>query len=178
MSIFDLSLLVIIAGFALAGLWFGLIHTVGSLAGTVAGAYLASRYYEPMASWLIKTTGWGENTTKVIMFILAFIIINRLVGFAFFLLDKVLSLITRLPFINSLNRLLGFLLGLVEGVFTIGLVVYFIERFPLSDKIMGLLAVSKIAPYTSKIANIFIPLLPDALKMLKSSVDYVQGKIL
>lgn len=178
MSVFDISLLVIIAGFALAGLWFGIIHTVGSLVGTIAGVYLASRYYEPMAAWLIKTTGWGENTTKVVMFVIAFFIINRLVGFLFFLLDRVLSLITRLPFINSINRLLGFLLGLVEGVFTIGLVVYFIERFPLSDKIMSLIAVSKIAPYTSKIANIFIPLMPDALKMLKSSVDYVQGKIL
>ncbi|MEK7644633.1 MAG: CvpA family protein [Patescibacteria group bacterium] len=178
MSVLDISLLVIIGGFALAGLWFGLIHTLGSLAGTIAGAYLASRYYEPMSGWLIKITGWEGNKTKVIMFILAFIIINRLVGFLFFLLDKVLSIVTRLPFINSLNRLLGFLLGLVEGVFTIGLVVFFIERFPLSEKIMTLLAASTVAPYASKVANIFIPLLPDALKMLKSTVDYVQGKIL
>lgn len=178
MSVFDIILLIIIGGFALAGLWFGLIHTIGSLLGTVVGVYAASRFYEPMAAWLLKITGWQENTTKVIMFIIAFILINRAVGFIFYIVDKFLSLVTHLPFINSLNRLLGFLLGLVEGVFTIGLIVYFIERFPLSESIMNLIAKSAVAPYTSKIAGIFIPLLPDALKMLKSTVDYIQNKFL
>jgi len=160
------------------GFWFGLIHTLGSLLGTVFGAYLASRFYEPMAEWLINITGWSSNFTRVLMFVVCFIIINRLVGFAFWIFDKMAGFITNLPFINSLNRFLGFLLGLFEGVVTIGLIIYFIERFPLSDRFMGWVATSTVAPYTTSAAAILLPLLPEALKMLKSSVDYLQKALI
>lgn len=177
-SWFDLSLVLIIGGFALFGFWFGFIHTAGSLMGTLAGAYLASRYYEPMAQWLIKITGWQGNTARVVMFIVAFIVISRLVGFAFWIVDKLLSIITRLPFISSINRLLGLGLGFLEGVMTLGLIIYFIERFPVSDKIMTLIAQSELAAKLRSVADVFVPLLPDALKLLKSTVDFVQHKFL
>lgn len=177
-SWFDLSLLVIIGGFALAGFWFGFIHTAGSLIGTLVGAYVASRYYESLSHWLVKVTGWQGNTARVVMFIVAFIIISRLVGFLFWIIDKLLSIITRLPFISSINRLLGLGLGFLEGVMTLGLIIYFVERFPLSDKIMNLIAASSFAPKLRAVADVFIPLLPDALKLLKSTIDFVQHKFL
>jgi uncharacterized membrane protein required for colicin V production len=178
MSFFDITLLVIIAGFGLFGLWFGLIHTIGSLLGTIFGAYLASRYYEPMADWLFKITGWEGNITKVVMFIIAFIVINRLVGFCFWIIEKIFNILTALPFVSSLNRLLGLIVGIFEGLLTVGLILYFIERFPLSEKIMVMMAASKIAPYTIDVAAVLLPLLPEGLKLLKSTVDYVEYIIL
>ncbi len=178
MSWFDIILLIIIGGFGLFGFWFGFIHTLGSLLGTVFGVYLASRFYEPFAEWLIRVTGWGENISKVIVFIIAFLIINRLVGFAFWIIDKVLSIITRLPFLNSLNHLLGLAFGLIEGVITIGISIYFIERYPLSERVMSWIAQSEIAPITTSFAVILIPLLPEAIKLLHSSVDYVSDRVL
>lgn len=175
MGLFDVILFIIIGGFAMFGFWFGLIHTLGSLLGTIFGAYLASRFYEPMADWLINITGWGENLSKVLVFIIAFIIINRLVGFVFWVVEKMTDVITFLPFIRGLNRILGFLLGLFEGLVTVGLVIYFIERFPLSDRIMESLATSVIAPYAVSTIVILLPLLPEALKMLRSTVDYIEG---
>ena len=133
MSLFDLILLIIIGGFALFGLWFGLVHTLGSLLGTILGVYLASRYYQPFAEWLIQTTGWGANISKVIVFIIAFIIINRLVGLVFYVIDRALSVITKLPFISGINRLLGLAFGLFEGILVVGIVLYFIARFPFID---------------------------------------------
>ena len=178
MEFFDIILFIIIAGFAMFGFWFGLIHTLGSLLGTVMGAYLASRYYEPMAGWLTGITGWEGNFPKVLMFVIAFILINRLVGFAFWIVDKAARVLTNLPFIKGLNRFFGLLLGLFEGLITIGLILYFVERFPLSDKIMEHVAGSVIAPYTVSVAEVLLPLLPEALKMLKSTVDHVEGIIL
>lgn len=178
MNIFDVTLLAIIAGFGLFGLWFGLIHTVGSLIGTILGAYLASRYYEPMAIWLTGITGWEGNVPRVIMFVIAFLIINRLVGFGFWIIDRMFKVITVLPFMNSLNRLLGALAGFFEGVITIGLILFFIDRFPLSDRIMLMMAESAISPILTKSASVLLPLLPDGLKMIKSSVDYLQNIIL
>lgn len=172
----DIALLVVIGGFGLFGLWFGFIHTLGSLVGTVIGAYLASRWYEPMAEWLIGITGWQTNTARVVMFMIAFVIINRLVGFGFWIVDKMLAIVLRLPFINSINRFLGLLLGVAEGMITIGLIIFFIERFPLSQGFMTTLAASAMAPGLSALAAILWPLLPDALRLLESTVEYVSSR--
>lgn len=174
MSFFDVTLIVIVSGFALFGLWFGFVHTLGSLLGTILGAYLASRYYEPMAAWLMGLTGWGGNVSKVVMFILAFILINRLVGVAFWLVDRLLSIFTKLPGVRSLNHVLGLVLGAAEGCLTIGLILYFVERFPLSDKIMNAMASSVVSPYLIAVASVLLPLLPETLKLLQSTVDYAE----
>lgn len=178
MQTFDLVLAVLIAGFSLFGLWFGFVHTLGSLLGTVIGAYLASRWYEPVAQWIIHMTGWSENATRVVVFIGAFIIINRLVGFVFWIADKFLSIITRLPFIKSINHLLGLLLGLVEGLLTIGLILYFIERYPLSQAIMARIGDSQVAPLARGVAEVLIPLLPMAIRALETGVEFVEKKVL
>lgn len=178
MSFIDIIILFVVGGFALAGLWFGFVHTLGSLLGTVLGAYLASRYYEPMADWLIRFTGWGENTTRLVMFVVAFFIINRLVGFLFWLIEKIFNLVTLLPFIRSINKFLGFLLGTAEGIITVGLVVFFIERFPLTQPFMQRLSESSLAPRAASVAQVLWPLLPDALILLRSTVDYLTHKVL
>jgi len=178
MSLFDILLLVTMGGFALFGLWFGLVHTLGSLLGTILGAYLASRYYEPMAGWLVQVTGWSENGSRVLMFIIAFVLINRLVGFAFWIVDKIFKVVTHLPFIRSIDRIFGGVLGFFEGVITIGLIFYFVERFPLSEKIMGMVADSVVVPKTVAVAGLLIPLLPEALKLLRSTIDFVEKKVL
>ena len=172
MSLFDLILLIIIGGFALFGLWFGLVHTLGSLLGTILGVYLASRYYQPFAEWLIQTTGWGANISKVIVFIIAFIIINRLVGLVFYVIDRILSVITKLPFISGINRLLGLAFGLFEGILVVGIVLYFIARFPLGLGFMSSLASSRIAPFTINVASILWPFIPEAIKILKSTIGF------
>ncbi len=178
MGLFDIILLIIIAGFTMFGFWFGLIHTAGSLVGTVAGAYLASRWYEPMGEWLANITGWEGNFPKVIMFITAFFVINRLVGFGFWILEKTTDILTKLPFIRGINRFLGMLLGLFEGILTLGLIFYFIDKVPLSEHFMGYMAGSLIVPFLVNTAGILIPLLPDALKLLESSVDYIEDLVL
>ena len=171
MSLFDIVLLVIISSFALFGLWFGLVHTLGSLIGTVFGVYLASRYYEPVASWVINFSGWSGNYVKVIVFIVTFMLITRLVGFVFWVMEKFLTIFTRMPFIHGLDRLLGAIFGVLEGAIVIGVSLYFIARFPISLSFMSGLEESQLAPPLVKLASILIPLFPEALRMLRSTVD-------
>ncbi len=178
MLMIDIILLVIIGGFAMFGFWFGFVHTLGSMVGTLVAVYLASRYYEPLADWLISITGWGDNAANVLMFIVAFVIIARLVGIVFWFIDKFLSIVTKLPLISTFNRVFGIALGLFEGMLTIGIVIYFIERFPLTDGIMQSIAQSEIAPYTTKVASLLLPLVPEGIKLLESSVDYVENIVL
>ncbi|MBT4121219.1 MAG: CvpA family protein [Candidatus Magasanikbacteria bacterium] len=178
MGLFDVILLIIISGFAMFGFWFGLIHTLGSLLGTILGAFLASRWYEPMGEWLANITGWEGNVPKVVMFIIAFVVINRLVGFGFWIFEKTTDIVTKLPFIKGINRFLGMMLGIFEGILTLGLILYFIDKVPLSEHFMGYIDGSFMAPFLTSTAAILIPLLPDALKLLESGVDYVEDAIL
>ncbi|MBI2038270.1 MAG: CvpA family protein [Candidatus Magasanikbacteria bacterium] len=171
MSLFDISLLVIITGFALFGLWFGLVRTLGSLIGTVVGIYLAGRYYEPLANWIINFTGWSQNHVKVIVFVVAFLLITRLVGFVFWIMEKFLSIFTKLPFLRSIDRILGFVLGAIEGVAVVGISLFFIARFPINLMFMNGLASSQVAPPLVRLASVLIPLLPEALRILRSTVD-------
>lgn len=170
MSLFDLICFMIIGGFALFGLWFGLVHTLGSLLGTVLGVFLAFRWYAPFATWLMQLTGWTGNFPKVIVFVIAFLIVNRLVGLLFFFLDKVLSIITTLPFINGLNRLLGGIFGVLEGIIVLGIVFYFINKFPVNQAFMDALAVSKVAPVCLHAASILWPLIPVGIRALQDTL--------
>ncbi|OGH93618.1 MAG: hypothetical protein A2538_04155 [Candidatus Magasanikbacteria bacterium RIFOXYD2_FULL_41_14] len=171
MPYFDIVLVVIIVLFGLFGLWFGLIHTLGSLAGMVVGVFLASRYYEVGANWLMSLTGWGDNFSKVLIFIIAFFVINRLVGLAFWIVDKILSLITHLPFVSGINRFLGLVFGLLEGAVGLGMILYFISRFPLSEMFMNALGESRLAPTLVHLANILLPLVPEGLRILQSTIE-------
>ncbi len=171
MPLFDIVLLVIISGFALFGLWFGLVHTLGSLIGTIFGVYLASRFYAPLANWIITATGWNQNYVKVIIFVLSFIIITRLVGFVFWIMEKFLTIFTKLPIIRGLDKLLGMAFGALEGAMVIGVSLYFIARFPISLTFMDGLAGSKLAPLLVKLASIFVPFFPEAIRILRSTVE-------
>jgi len=135
MLTFDLVLLVIISGFGLFGLWFGLAESIVSLVGTVVGIYFAARYYEPAANWIQGYTGWGGNFSKVLIFILSFIIITRVIGVIFWILKRFLRILTRAPFIHMLDRMLGLIFGLVEGSFVVGISLFFIfvRRFILAS---------------------------------------------
>lgn len=171
MSLFDIALLIIISSFALFGLWFGLVHTLGSLIGTIFGVYLASRYYESAAGWIIGFTHWNQNYVKVIIFVITFVLITRLVGFAFLIMEKVLTIFTRLPFIHGLDRLLGAIFGALEGAVVVGVSLFFISRFPISLSFMDGMAHSQLAPPLVNLASILVPLFPEAIRMLRSTVE-------
>ncbi len=174
---FDVALIVIIVLFGLFGFWFGVVQMFGSLLGMVLSIFLASRFYEPLAVWLSQLTAWSGNFPRVVMFVIAFVVINRLIGFVFWIVTKALNLITRLPFLNSLNRILGLGLGVLEGALTVGVALYFIDRFPLAHYIMGAMANSRFAPTLIHIATIFLPFIPEAIRILTTTVVFVEHTI-
>lgn len=173
MSFFDLILVCIIGGFVLFGLWFGIVATLGSLVGTVFGVFLASRWYTLPATWLINATHWNANFSKVLVFIILYLIINRLIGFIFYILDQTFTLITRLPFINSLDHLLGGIFGFLEGVIALGITFYFVSRFPLSAGFMAQVNASHVAPFCVSIASLLWPLVPVALQTLQNALQNI-----
>lgn len=164
MSFFDLILLIILGGFVLFGLWFGFIHALGALVGTIVGALLASRWYEVVAQAVFTKVGGSLNITRVVVFLILFVAINRLIGFLFWLVEKLTGIFTRLPFLKSVNKMVGGLFGLVEGVFVLGLTLILSARLPLMT---SFIEGSKVAKELMDAARVLIPLLPEAWRAVQ-----------
>jgi len=169
MVIFDVILLLILFGFIMFGLWFGLIHTLGAIVGTFAGAFFAGLWYSGLASWLEHVFG-NPNLMKIFAFIFIFIIINRLIGFAFYVLDKMFRFLSVVPFLKSISRLLGGVFGFFEGILVIGLSLFIIARFPVSDWFTSVLEGSKLAPWFINVSKILQLMLPEILRQIHSVI--------
>jgi uncharacterized membrane protein required for colicin V production len=92
-----------------------------------------------------------------------------LVGLAFALLDKAFGIIAIVPFLKTINRLAGALLGFVEGGLVVGLSLYVVARYvPEGVWMAAKLHESQLAPFLLKFAGIIIPLLPEVMRRLQS----------
>ncbi len=168
MTLFDLILILIVFGFVWFGFWFGLIYALGGLAGLIVGAAVASRYYDEVARWIVFIIR-NENLAKIISFLILYIVVNRLVGFVFFIIERIIKPITNLPFLKTINRLGGAILGFVTGALTVGLILYFLTKVPL-EWLIRLIENSKLAQYFINLAKILLPLLPEVLKKIESVI--------
>jgi membrane protein required for colicin V production len=172
----DIAILALIGSFGLAGFFYGFLHTIGSLIGMFMGFFVASQYYQDAGVWLEGVTGWGTNVSNVIVFILLYILVSRIIGLVFWLIGKPLKLASIIPFSKLINRLLGLAFGLLEGLIIVGFVIYFIDKYPVTDAIIGYIDTSSYASYATTIALFILPLLqalPEILDLpgIKANVE-------
>ncbi len=171
MSIFDISLIIILCGFTLGGLFKGVIKMVGNLIGLIIGAYTASRYYLFFYDWADQWINVSESLGKVLAFIILFILIAKLIDLGFLLIEKAFRVIAFIPGSRFINNILGAVLGLLEGSLFLGLIIFVISRYTLIDNFFGnQISQSTVAPWILKILDFILPLLPEALKTLKSVI--------
>lgn len=178
MTLFDVILLVILFGFVLFGFWFGLIHTLGALLGIVVGAFIAGHTYDLAASKTVVFFAGNLNLARIICFIVIFILVNRLIGFVFFIIEKIFNFISVIPFLKSINRLAGAAIGFFEGLLVIGLILYVASKYPVGPFFDKMLIGSKITPYFVNISTILTPLLPRILREIKSIIPGVLSNYL
>ncbi len=169
MVIFDIILLILLAGFILYGFFSGLIRAVGSLAGVILGAWLAGRFYLEVFAWFDKIWPWSASTGKVISFIICFTVVSRLVSWGFSLFEQAFKVAAIVPFVKTINRLLGALLGFIEGALVLGLILYVAGRYlPAVGSLGKWLESSTIVSYLIGFSKILAPLLPELYKKVKA----------
>jgi membrane protein required for colicin V production len=169
MTFFDFVLLLILFGFVWFGFWFGLIYSLGGILGIIFGAILASRWYELIASKLLFLFGGNETLAKVVCFLVLFVVIWRLISFLVSIINRIFNLLTFIPFLKTINRLAGALFGFLEGALILGLILYFLSKFPIGN-LKDLIENSNLAQLLIKIAKIIFPFLPKAFRELKSLI--------
>ena len=169
MSIFYIVILVLLAGFAIHGLVKGFIRLLGRLVGLIVGAFVASRFYLIFFEWSKHLVNGHDNIGKVVSFIVIFVLAAKATDLLFVALEKLFDLVSFIPFTQLINRLLGGVLGLVEGGLFLGLIIFVSARYAVIGSLFGnQLVLSKVAPYLLQTVNVILPILPTALKTLQS----------
>lgn len=167
-SIIDLILIIFLFGFIFYGFFFGFVRTIGSLAGIAIGFWAASHFYLKVFLWVKELFFGYDSTGKVIIFLLLFTIVNRLIVLLFSLLNRAFNLISIIPFLKSINRLLGAALGLIVGAAILGIIISFAVGLPfLGGWLAKLLAGSKLLPLILKFIGAFSSLMPSVLNKAK-----------
>ena len=171
MSYFDIGLLIVLAGFIGNGLAKGLIRLLGQVVGLIVASYVASHFYLTFYQWGKDLVSFSEGTEKFISFIIIFVLVTSVIGAVFILIEKIFNLISIIPFTGMINRLLGGVLGLLEGSLSLGLILFVAARYAWIGSLLGgQLVKSHVAPWLIKVATIIMPFLPETLKTLKSII--------
>lgn len=124
MSYADIVLIVLVGGFTLSGLFFGLFRTLGTLVGTIVAAIFTGRVIDILSHTFGFLFGGGA-IGRVIIYLIVFLIISRLIGLAFWIVGKMLGIVSWLPFVKSIDHLLGGLFGFIEGIIIVGFVLLY-----------------------------------------------------
>ena len=160
----DIILLSILSIFILAGFFLGFVKSFGSFLGMLLSIIIAGNLFEGFAQTFRFIFLGNVNLARIVVFTVLFILISKLLGIFFWIINSLFKIVSVVPFVKSINRILGALLGLVEGVFAIGMVLFMMLKFPLATDISLMLATSKVAKALLMAAQILSPLLPAELR--------------
>lgn len=171
MNWLEILFLIIIAYYTWSGFKSGFIRTLGGFLGFLVGIFFASRYFVPIAaSWQWLFFG-NDILAKFFIFVFLFVVIGKLFKLLTYILDKAFNLLRFVPFTKLINKFAGAIFGLLEGSLIVGLIVYFIVRFPLNEALLIKIESSEIARQLLKFAEILTPLIPEALTKMKVLIN-------
>lgn len=123
-----ISLLIILVIFIWrisAGFQKGMVKEIISLVATAVAAVCAVLILGAIGSYLDREIG---SFVQIIAILIVVCVVYRLVSILF----TSMKLVSRLPIIKSLDKLLGAVLGFVEAVVMIALIVYLVKIWGLS----------------------------------------------
>jgi uncharacterized membrane protein required for colicin V production len=155
--ILDLILILILLGFVGQGWKDGFIHTAGRVIGAALGFVLARSWSLSIAFifQILLPSGWA----RFVAFVVVFVLVNRLVGWIFRLADSAFKIISFIPFIKSVNNLLGAIMGIVEGFILVGGCIWVIENFDLIAIVKTWIAGSHVAPFIAYVFQLLLGVL-------------------
>ncbi len=171
MVIFDVVLIVILCGFIFYGLFFGLLRALGSLVALIVAIWFTSISYKAVFA-VVGALAFGYDTIgRGVLYVIMFIIINRLVKLGFSFVESALDFIDIIPFFSIVNRLIGAIFGFFIGAILIGLLFKAASSHPASSVLVHKYAEkSVIVPYLATFTALVMSILPDSLSRVKNAI--------
>ncbi|MEF3167873.1 MAG: CvpA family protein [Deltaproteobacteria bacterium] len=130
----DILIGVIIVVAFVRGLWTGFSRSVSTLAGLVAGFWVAMHLFGPLSERLLFILS-NEMWARVAAFVLVFLFVYL----GFFLVGVVLQGFLRLIRLGWLDRIAGAGVGIAKGLVMVGVLLFVLTLFlpPKSDLLSG-----------------------------------------
>ena len=163
-TLIDVVLIVIVVVFISVGYVLGLVHTLGSFIGAVLGVYVASHTAIPLGNWLAPHLGGNTQVVTIIAFSVIYLLASRLFGLVFYLLEKSVGTVAKLPFLKSIDHMLGGVFGFLEGVIAVGAFVYFAGAILPVDWIENLIKNSQVGAWLLGAFGYLSALVPEAIR--------------
>ena len=147
----DIVFGLLLIGFFIGGYRKGLVVAFGQLLGVLIGFTIARH----SSAWLGDLIGkWfhaNAGIAHIIAFVLIFLLVDRLFGLVIGLIDRVVKILSIIPFLSTINGLLGSILGLLEGVVLLGSSVYLIKSLYLHPTLVAWVTQSRVAPFLEQV---------------------------
>ena len=142
MNIVDYILIVVLVLFFWRGFVRGFIGTLAWLAGLLIGTWLAGQFYVRVGVWLDQ---WihQQSLSAMVSFVGVLVLSMVLIGLIFAVVNKIFNMI---PVIGYINHFLGGVVGLVEAVFLIGIIFWFVTILPLQNVYTKAIQEAKLRP--------------------------------
>ncbi len=144
MNSFDITLLVIIAVFAVRGVFRGLITELTVLIALIAGYVLGFLYLDQGVSFLQKYfPALPEFAAKIIAFAIIFVIVNIVLR----MVAKALNKFASFTFMQSVNKSAGGIFAAAKAILFISIAFLVLEFIPFSTQIKNSLGASESSLY-------------------------------
>jgi membrane protein required for colicin V production len=154
MATFDFIILAIVLLSAIVGLVRGFLREICSLVTWVLAIWLAWQFgplLVPHLGGVLSQEPYGLWAGRAIVFV-AVLVIGAIIGF-------LVNHFVRLSLFSGLDRMLGFLLGLVRGVVIVALVIILAQSARLDDE--GWWQRSKLVPALTPVATLLRAVIGD-----------------
>jgi len=148
----DIIFMILMGVMAFRGLFKGLIRELFSFGALLVGLLSAMAFYGRVAAFFSGQFGdrsWNQGLAFFVVFILVFIALKFLENIILKMMEETAAF--------SVDKGLGFLLGLLEGIIICSLVTYFLDTQTLfnTDRLLG--------------GSFFVPLLVQIFPFLEST---------
>lgn len=157
MLLVNIIFILLVLGFVGAGMKDGLVQTIGRMVGAVIGFVVARAWYTGFAT--ILGIFMPDGIAKLVAFGIIFIAITRLVGLAFKLVDGLFKIISFIPFLKSINSLLGAIAGFAEGIIIIGGLIFLVKMYLLEPHLVAWINESIVAQWIASAFKLLLGVL-------------------
>ena len=159
MNYLDIIILVPIVWFAIRGFMRGLILSIASLAGMVAGIYAAVLLQSQFATFLGNFLSFSNRYLSI----LAFILIFAAVITGFWVIGKLIEKMVDMAALGFANKFAGGIFGIIKALLITGVLLYLINILDRDQRLITPTAkedsfmykpVSSVVPFLKSVAGI------------------------
>lgn len=132
MNLLDFLLLIPIVWLCIRGFGKGLVLELATLAGLALGILAAYFFADELEAMITDYFSFSSSATRII----AYIIIFLLVLLVLFIVGKLVEKSVDMVALGWLNKLLGAIIGIAKGILLVCIVLFLIEQFDPSQKVI------------------------------------------